>query len=135
LLQQAHDLGQGQNHLDIWILFDRDPAELLHGSLLFNLVSLLQATLSFFLGGKNDRRLIMANGLRVATFYDLPDILQPLALVVRLPRALRTASSMPARSNSSLFLSRQRPCSWWADWGWLAYCGAGSRGAGEAFAV
>jgi len=61
--------------LDIWILFDRDPAELLHGSLLFNLVSLLQATLSFFLGGKNDRRLIMANGLRVATFYDLPDIL------------------------------------------------------------
>jgi len=49
LLQQAYDLGQWQHHLDVRVLFGRDPAELLHGSLLFDLVLFLQATLSFFL--------------------------------------------------------------------------------------
>ena len=72
LLQQADDLGQRQDHLDVRVLFGGDPAELLHGSLLFDLVLFLQATLSFFLGRKTHRRPIMAASLRVATFYDLP---------------------------------------------------------------
>ena len=62
LLQQAHDLGQRQDHLDVRVLFGGDPAELLHGSLLFDLVLFLQATLSFFLGRKTHPRLIMAGG-------------------------------------------------------------------------
>ena len=52
LLQYADDVGQRQNHLDVGVLFGRDPAELLHGSLLFNLILFLQATLSFFLAEK-----------------------------------------------------------------------------------
>jgi hypothetical protein len=44
--------GQRQDHQDVGVLFGRDPAELLHGSLLLNLVSFLQATLSFFLAEK-----------------------------------------------------------------------------------
>jgi len=49
-------------------VFGGEPAELLHGSLLFNLVSFLQATLSFFLAEKNSPSAIMAEGLRVANF-------------------------------------------------------------------
>src|ERR1019366_1292921 len=60
------------DHLDVRVLFARDPAELLHGSLLLDLILFLQATLSFFLAEKSNRRPIMAASLRVATFYDLP---------------------------------------------------------------
>jgi len=41
------------HHRDVRVLFAGDPAELLHGSLLFDLVLFLQATLSFFLAEKN----------------------------------------------------------------------------------
>jgi len=56
------DVGQRKNHLDVGVLFGGDPAELLHGSLLFDLVLFLQATLSFFLAEKTTRRPIMAAG-------------------------------------------------------------------------
>jgi hypothetical protein len=65
LLQQHHDLGQWQDHLDIRILFGGDPAEVLHGSLLFDLVLFLQAALSFFLGGKNSPSAHYGRGLRI----------------------------------------------------------------------
>lgn len=47
---QAHDLGEWQDHLDV--LLGGHPAKLSHGSLMFDLVLFLQATLSFSLGGK-----------------------------------------------------------------------------------
>jgi len=53
LLQQTHDVGHRKDHLNVGILFAREPAELLHGSLLFDLVSFLQAALSFFLAEKS----------------------------------------------------------------------------------
>src|ERR1051325_1628140 len=52
LLQQADDLGQGQHHLYVGILFGGEPAELLHGSLLFNLVLSLHSDSLLFLGRK-----------------------------------------------------------------------------------
>jgi hypothetical protein len=56
-----------------------DPAELLHGSLLFDLVLSLHSDSLLFLGRKTNRRPIMAASLRVATFYDLPGIVQAIA--------------------------------------------------------
>src|ERR1700722_1261700 len=53
LLQQADDLGQRKNHLDVGILFGGDPAELLHGSLLFDLVLSLHSDPLLFSWQKN----------------------------------------------------------------------------------
>jgi hypothetical protein len=72
LPQHADDVGQRKDHLDVWILLGGDPAELLHGSLLFDLVLSLHSDSLLFLGRKINRRPIMAASLRVATFYDLP---------------------------------------------------------------
>jgi hypothetical protein len=81
LLQQIDDVGQRKDHLDVWILLRGDPAELLHGSLLFDLVLSLHSDSLLFLGRKTNRRPIMAASLRVATFFDLPGIVPPLATV------------------------------------------------------
>jgi hypothetical protein len=53
-------------------LFGGDPAELLHGSLLFDLVLSLHSDSLLFSWQKTNRRPIMAAGVRVATFYELP---------------------------------------------------------------
>jgi hypothetical protein len=53
------NVGHWQDQLHGRVLFGGDPAELLHGSLLFDLVLFLQATLSFFLAEKTTRRPIM----------------------------------------------------------------------------
>ena len=71
LLQQAHDVGHRKDHLNVGVLFGGEPAELLHGSLLFDLVSFLHSDSLLFLGRKINRRPIMAASLRVATFYEL----------------------------------------------------------------
>jgi hypothetical protein len=76
LLQHADDVRQRKDHLDVWILLRGDPAKLLHGSLLFDLVLSLHSYSLLFLGRKTNRRPIMAASLRVATFYDLPGIVQ-----------------------------------------------------------
>jgi hypothetical protein len=73
-LQKAHHLGHGKDHLDVGVLFAGELAELLYRSLLLNLVSSLHSDSLLFPGGKFPR-LIMAEGLRVATFYELTDIL------------------------------------------------------------
>jgi len=59
ILQQMRNIGHWQDQLHGRVLFGGDPAELLHGSLLFDLVLFLQATLSFFLAEKTTRRPIM----------------------------------------------------------------------------
>jgi hypothetical protein len=48
LLKQAHDPGERQDHLDSGVLFAGEPAELLHGSLLVDLVSFLHSDSPFF---------------------------------------------------------------------------------------
>jgi hypothetical protein len=53
------NVGHWQDQLHGRVLFGGDPAELLHGSLLFDLLLFLQATLSFFLAEKTTRRPIM----------------------------------------------------------------------------
>ncbi len=42
-LQQADDVGHRQDHLDVGVLFGGEPAELLHGPLLVDLVSFLHS--------------------------------------------------------------------------------------------
>jgi hypothetical protein len=84
LLQQAHDVRQRQHHLDVRILFGGESAELLHGSLLFDLVLSLHSDSLLFLGRTTHPRPIMAGGLRVATFYELPGILPPQLVQVGL---------------------------------------------------
>jgi hypothetical protein len=59
-----------QDHLDVRALFGGDPADLLHGSLLFDLVLFLQATLSFFLGGKNSPSAHYGPGVESRYFYE-----------------------------------------------------------------
>jgi ferritin-like metal-binding protein YciE len=54
---------------DLLVLFGGDPAELLHGSLLFDLVLSLHSDSLLFLGRENHRRLVMAAGLRVASLH------------------------------------------------------------------
>jgi hypothetical protein len=49
VLQRADNVGQWKDHLDVWVLLRGDPEELLHGSLLFDLVLSLHSALSFFL--------------------------------------------------------------------------------------
>ena len=49
LLQQADDVGQQKDHLDVRILFAWDPAELLHGPLLFDLALSLHSDSLLFL--------------------------------------------------------------------------------------
>jgi hypothetical protein len=39
-LEHAHDAGHRQDHLDVGIGFGGEPAKLLHGTLLVNLISL-----------------------------------------------------------------------------------------------
>src|SRR5579862_5517271 len=53
LLQQADYVGQWQDHLNVGVLVGSDPAELLHGSLLLDLVSSLHSDSLLFLGRKN----------------------------------------------------------------------------------
>jgi hypothetical protein len=69
----------GQHHLYVGILFGGEPAELLHGSLLFDLVLSLHSDSLLFLGRKTHPRPIMAAGVRVATFYELPGIFRRVA--------------------------------------------------------
>jgi hypothetical protein len=90
LLQHADDVGQRKDHLDVWILLRGDPAELLHGSLLFDLVLSLHSDSLLFLGRKTNRRPIMAASLRVATFYDLPGIVLADRGPERQPSAIQT---------------------------------------------
>jgi hypothetical protein len=73
LLQQTDDVGHRKDHLHVGILFGGEPAELLHGSLLLDLISFLHSDSLLFLGRKINRWPIMAASLRVATFYGLSD--------------------------------------------------------------
>src|ERR1035437_3877726 len=75
-LQKTHDLGHGKDHLDVGILFVGQLAELLHRSLLVDLVSSFHSDSLLFLGRKNHPRPIMTADVRVATFYELTGILQ-----------------------------------------------------------
>src|ERR1019366_9033375 len=68
LLQQTDDVGHRKDHLHVGILFGGEPAELLHGSLLFDLISFLHSDSLLFSWQKNNRRPIMAASLRVAYF-------------------------------------------------------------------
>jgi hypothetical protein len=53
LLQQTDDVGHRKDHLHVGILFGGEPAELLHGSLLFDLILFLHSdSLLFFLAEK-----------------------------------------------------------------------------------
>ena len=72
LLQQADDVGHWKDHLNVRVLFGGEPAELLHGSLLFDLVSSLHSDSLLFLAEKSTVGLLWAASLRVATFYELP---------------------------------------------------------------
>jgi hypothetical protein len=74
-LQETHDLGHGKDHLDVGILFVGQLAELLHRSLLVDLVSSFHSDSLLFLGRKNHPRSIMTADVRVATFYELTGIL------------------------------------------------------------
>ena len=67
--------GQRQDHLDVGVDFGGEPAELLHGALLVNLVSFLQSDspYSFILWREISLRLSRLGEWRVATFYELPD--------------------------------------------------------------
>jgi len=40
-LQQTHDVGHRKDHLNVGVLFGRESAELLNGSLLFDLIAFL----------------------------------------------------------------------------------------------
>jgi hypothetical protein len=71
LLQHAYDPCQRQDHLDVRVRFGRDPAELLHGALLINLISFLHGD-SPFSWKKNFPEAITPRGVRVATFSELP---------------------------------------------------------------
>src|SRR5579872_2026685 len=90
LLQQAHYLGQRQHHLNVGVLFGCEPAELLHGSLLFDLVLSLHSDSLLFLGRKNSPSAHYGRGLRVATFYGLPGILPTKCSGALHPRTCRT---------------------------------------------
>src|ERR1035437_8109937 len=68
LLQQTDDVGHRKDHLHVGILLGGEPAELLHGSLLFDLISFLHSDSLLFSWQKNNRRPIMAASLRVAYF-------------------------------------------------------------------
>jgi hypothetical protein len=72
-LEHACDPRQRQDHLDVGICFCGEPAELLHGALLVNLISFLHSD-SPFSWKKNFPEAITPRGARVATFYDLPGI-------------------------------------------------------------
>src|SRR5579872_1319899 len=94
LLQQAHYLGQRQHHLNVGVLFGCEPAELLHGSLLFDLVLSLHSDSLLFLGRKNSPSAHYGRGLRVATFYGLPGILPPkyVEAFSALPKGFNTSN-------------------------------------------
>jgi hypothetical protein len=64
-----------QDHLDVRVLVSGDPAELLHGSLLFDPVLSLHSDSLLFLGRKHSLSAHYGRGLKVATFYELPGIL------------------------------------------------------------
>jgi hypothetical protein len=66
LLQQADDVGHRQDHLDVGVLFGGEPAELLHGPLLVDLVSSLHSDSLLFLGRNPEA--FTPPGLRVAYF-------------------------------------------------------------------
>src|SRR5208337_2419306 len=85
-LQKTHDVGHGKDHLDVGILFARQLAELLHRALLFDLVSLLHGDSLLFLA-ENEPSTHYGRGMRVATFYELTDILR--YVVNRYIRAIR----------------------------------------------
>jgi hypothetical protein len=74
-LQKSHDLGHGKDHLNVGVLFAGQLAELLHRSLLVDLVSSFHSDSLLFLGRKNHPRPIMTADVRVATFYELTGIL------------------------------------------------------------
>src|SRR5207244_12953859 len=74
-LLKSHDLGHGNDHLNVAILFAGKLSELLHRSLLVNLVSASHSDSVLFLGRKNHPRPIMTADVRVATFYELTGIL------------------------------------------------------------
>jgi hypothetical protein len=71
LLQQSDNVGHRKDHLDVGVLFGGESAELLHGSLLFDLISFLHIDSLLVLGRTINRRPIMAATLRIATFYGL----------------------------------------------------------------
>jgi hypothetical protein len=56
---------------DVGVLFGGELAELLHGLLLFDLISFLHSDSLLFLDRNINRRPFMAASLRVATFYGL----------------------------------------------------------------
>jgi hypothetical protein len=62
LLQPADNVGHRQHHLKVGILFGGQPAELLHRSLLVDLISFLPSD-------------SLLRGVRVATFYELAGLL------------------------------------------------------------
>src|SRR6266511_2029071 len=74
VLQQADDFGQREDHLDVGVLFGGEPAKLLHGPLLVDLVLFLHSDSLLFLA-ENYSKVIMPSGVRVATSYELTGIL------------------------------------------------------------
>jgi hypothetical protein len=83
-LQQTDHLGHRKNHLKVGILFPGQLPELLHRSLLVNLVSSLHSDSLLFLGRKNHPRPIMTADVRVATFYELTGILRAFRIGIHL---------------------------------------------------
>src|ERR1700687_1854942 len=68
LLQQTNNVGHRQDHLGGGVLFSGEPAELLHGPLLLDLISFLHSDSLLFLGRKTTQRPFTPPGLRVAYF-------------------------------------------------------------------
>src|SRR5204863_7563395 len=66
-LEHSHYPRQRQDHLDVGIRFGGEPAELLHGALLVNLISFLHSD-SPFSWKKNFPEAITPRGVRVAYF-------------------------------------------------------------------
>src|SRR3979411_1756883 len=81
VLPQADDLRPRQHHLDVGVLFGREPAELLHGSLLVDLVLFLHSDSLLFLA-ENYLKATTPSGVRVATSYELMGIFTDVAAVV-----------------------------------------------------
>jgi hypothetical protein len=61
-----------EGSLDVGVLFVGDPAELLHGPLLFRFGVVPPERLSFFLAEKLTLGSLWPWGVRVAIFYELP---------------------------------------------------------------
>src|SRR5687767_15955325 len=96
-LEHSHYPRQRQDHLDVGIGFGGEPAELLHGALLVNLISFLHSD-SPFSWKKNFPEAITPRGVRVATFYGLPgNFDRPFEKENVKGRAIKTTQTVYAR--------------------------------------